>query len=104
MRMDMRSSESWRLFLTVAVSAIAASVVTFGALDLLDRTRSRTRYAEVPMAAGGMEDVISVASERLSDMADDKLVLVRSKNQNKPPKNEEALKRLNAWVDKGTKR
>jgi hypothetical protein len=106
--MDMRSSESWRLFLTVAVSAIAAFVVTFSVLNLLDITRSRTRNTGAPVAARlpapKMEDVIFTASERLSGMADDKLSLTRSKNQDKQSENEQLLKRLNAWMDKGTNR
>jgi hypothetical protein len=107
-KMDMRSSEFWKLFLTAITSAIAASVVTFGVLVLLDTMRSPTRNTSAPvaahLAAAGMEDVISAASERVSEVADDKLSVTRSKNQNKQPENEQLLKRLNAWVDKGTNR
>jgi hypothetical protein len=107
-KMDMRSSKIWRLILVTCASAIAAFVVTTGALYQLDRMRSRTRNADAPvaarLAAGGMEDVISAASKRLSEMANDKLSLARPKNEEKQSENEQLLKQLKAWMDKGANR
>jgi hypothetical protein len=106
--MDVRSSGSWRLFLTAIGSAIAAFVVTFGTLNLLDMIRSGTRNSRPPvamrLAAGGMEDVILAASHRLSDVADDKLSLARPKNEKKQSENEQLLKQLKMWMDKGANR
>jgi hypothetical protein len=107
-KMDMRSSKIWRLILVASASAIAAFVVTTGALYQLDMMRSRTRTAEAPvaarLAAAGMEDVISAASRRLSDVADDKRSLARPKNEQKQSENEQLLKQLKAWLDKGANR
>lgn len=106
--MDMRPSKIWRFFLAAAASAIAAFVITWGALYELDVMRSETRNDGAPLAArlaaGGMEDVISAASKRLSEVADDKLSLARPKNEAKQSENEQVLKRLKAWMDNGANR
>jgi hypothetical protein len=103
----MRPSTPWRLFLTAAASAIAAFVITFGALYRLEMIRGRTPNAGASVAPHldtGMEDVILAASQRLSDMGDDKLSLARPKNEQKPPENEQLLKQLKGWMDNGAKR
>jgi hypothetical protein len=92
-------SKSWWPVLV----SIAGIVVGVGLYQLYER-QSPVSAVRAPaganFVAGSMEEVISAASERLSNMADNKLPLAQPKNDGERSANEQLLKRLQAWMDK----